>query len=336
MRTGTSMALFCAMALLCEISIPADAGTITVTNTNDSGPGSLRQALIDAQDGDTIAFDLSLPATISLTSGELVINKNITVMGPGPDLLTVARAKSAPNFRIFHVMPAHTSTIQGLRITNGYTTAGPVSGGGIYNDHSNVTVTRCVVADNSARGRGGFSGGGIGNHGGFSGSAALTINDSVISDNNVIDGITTNIGGGIYNFGLGGSATVTINNSTIGGNQAFQGGGLFTDGGVPGSIAVVTINNSTFSGNYADQFAGGIVNEGNEGGQATVTVTNSTFAGNSSCNCNFFAGAIFNDGDTHAGGAMLEIGNTIFKGDLTNPANVFNQGGMVISDGYNV
>src|SRR4029078_11949360 len=98
MRTGTSMELFCALALLCAISIPAHAGTITVTNTNDSGPGSLRQALIDAQDGNTIAFDLSLPATISLTSGELFINKSITVSGPGANLLTVARAQNAPAF----------------------------------------------------------------------------------------------------------------------------------------------------------------------------------------------------------------------------------------------
>jgi hypothetical protein len=54
----------------------AYATTITVTNTNDSGPGSLRQALVDSQDGDTIDFDPSLKGqTISLTSAELVINR---------------------------------------------------------------------------------------------------------------------------------------------------------------------------------------------------------------------------------------------------------------------
>src|SRR5215475_13563203 len=315
-------------------AITLRADTITVTKTNDSGPGSLRQALADANDGDTINFAVS--GTIGLTSDELVLDKSVTISGPGANVLTVARAQGAPNFRIFHIAPSRTVTIQGLTITNGYTNDSPVSGGGIYNDHSNVTVNRCVVTDNSARGTGGFSGGGIGNYGGFSGSASLTINDSIISDNNVNDGITSNVGGGIYNFGIQGSATLTINNSTISGNQAFQGGGLFTDGGVTGSIAVVTISNSTFSGNYADQYAGGIMNEANEGGQATVTVTNSTFAGNSSCNCNFFAGAIFNDGNTKPGGAMLETANTIFKGDLTNPANIFNQGGVVISDGYNL
>src|SRR5215469_12184500 len=60
------------------------ANIITVTNTNDSGAGSLRQALADANDGDTINFDVSLQGqTIALTSGELVIDKSITITGPG-------------------------------------------------------------------------------------------------------------------------------------------------------------------------------------------------------------------------------------------------------------
>jgi hypothetical protein len=54
------------MTLLCAIAISAHATTITVTNTNDSGSGSLRQALVDSQDGDTIAFDPSLKGQPSL------------------------------------------------------------------------------------------------------------------------------------------------------------------------------------------------------------------------------------------------------------------------------
>src|SRR6478672_7668187 len=64
------------------------ATTITVTNGNDSGPGSLRQALVDSHDGDTIDFDPALNGqTILLTTAELAIAKNVTISGPGANLL---------------------------------------------------------------------------------------------------------------------------------------------------------------------------------------------------------------------------------------------------------
>ena len=53
----------------------AHANIITVTNTNDSGPGSLRQALADANDSDTINF--AVTGTIGLTSAELLVDKSI-------------------------------------------------------------------------------------------------------------------------------------------------------------------------------------------------------------------------------------------------------------------
>ena len=66
--------------LLCAVASPMRATTITITNTNNSGPGSLRQALADANDHDTITF--SVTGTIGLTSGELLVNKVITISGP--------------------------------------------------------------------------------------------------------------------------------------------------------------------------------------------------------------------------------------------------------------
>ena len=113
--------LICSL-LLCAIGRAAQATTITVINTNDSGPGSLRQALAVVNDGDAINFDSSLNGqTITLTTADLLINKSIIVMGPGANLLTVARAQNASNIRIFHVTSGHTVTIQGLTITNGST-----------------------------------------------------------------------------------------------------------------------------------------------------------------------------------------------------------------------
>jgi hypothetical protein len=113
---------------LCAFSIFVQANTITVTNTNDSGPGSLRQAIADATDGDII--DFAVTGTIGLISGELLVAKNITISGPGAENLEVnGNAKSTG----FHVDPGETVTISGLTIINGYTTG---SGGGIHNDHA--------------------------------------------------------------------------------------------------------------------------------------------------------------------------------------------------------
>lgn len=93
------------------------ANVITVTNTNDSGPGSLRQALADANDGDTINFDPALNGqTILLTTAELAIAKNVTISGPGANLLAVSRDQNAPGFRIFHVAPNHTVIFRGSRL----------------------------------------------------------------------------------------------------------------------------------------------------------------------------------------------------------------------------
>jgi hypothetical protein len=86
------------VVLVCAMAIHAHADTITVTNTNDSGPGSLRQALADANDGDTI--DFAVTGTIGLTSGELLVDKSITISGPGADRLSVYANQASNVFSI--------------------------------------------------------------------------------------------------------------------------------------------------------------------------------------------------------------------------------------------
>src|SRR4051812_19914742 len=102
MRSWGTRFVLGGLLLFCAMAMQARGIMITVTDTNDSGPGSLRQALADAHDGDLISFAPGLHGqTITLTTAELVIDKSITINGPGTNLLGVYRS-SQTSFRIFH------------------------------------------------------------------------------------------------------------------------------------------------------------------------------------------------------------------------------------------
>src|SRR6516164_10217014 len=62
----------------------------TVTNLNDAGAGSLRQAIIDTPSSGTVDFQAGLSGTIPLSTGELLIVKDLTIAGPGSDVITVS------------------------------------------------------------------------------------------------------------------------------------------------------------------------------------------------------------------------------------------------------
>jgi hypothetical protein len=286
-------------ALMCAITTPARPTTISVINTNDSGPGSLRQALAIVNDGDVIDFDPALKGqTIVLTTTELVIDKSITISGPGPNLVAVSRAQDAPAFRIFNVVAGLTVAIQGLTISNG---SAPQfgCGGGILAAGSTLSVMNCTVSNNSTGG----TGGGIC----AENNATLTIESSTLSGNYAGD-----YGGGMANDG-----TITINNSTLRDNR-----GEFAAGGILNGFsnsASLTVSNSTLSGNTTQLHGGGI----NNGGQAVIT--NSTLNGNSGMN----GGAIVNRLGT------LEIKNTVLNRGDVGP-NILNDTGTVTSQGYNL
>jgi N-acetylneuraminic acid mutarotase len=318
---------------------PSPTPTLIVTNTNDSGSGSLRQALADANDGDVIGF--AVTGTIGLTSGELLVAKNITISGPGADNLTVnGNAKST----IFHVTPGEIVAISGLTVINGYTAD---SGGGIHNDHAALTLNNCTISGNS--------GGGIYNDAENSGGALLKINNSSLTENS---------GGGIYNDALGGgvatlsltdssvnnnyfggailsrgwlctfcghgTATVQITNSSITGNGSTPfGGAIYTDSGGPCCPVTLSLTNSTVSGNAGEAVHVSI--------EAATVVSNSTISGNTN-------GGIYTDLGAPTGGSTVVdstmsdnyveiwyggayINNTIF--------NVSPGGHSIVSDGYN-
>ena len=350
MRRTTTFAIG---LLLYAVAIPVHAATITVTNTNDSGPGSLRQALADASDGDTI--DFAVTGIIGLTSSELVIDKSITISGPGPNLLTVS-ASGLQSGSVFHVTTGSTVEIEGLMISDA------LRGSGILNDQATLVVTDCVITNNQSVNGGGIYnvssatltvlnstidtncacavGGGVG--GGISnGKAVLTIVNSTVSNNFALDAHAPGLGQG---GGIDSEGPLTISNSTISRNFAgYVGGGIdgtgtITDstisentaGGPPnpqnapgfgGGIAGGgTIINSTITGNTAwgDDFKGPGVGGGIAGG-ATLMLTNDTLSNNSAT----VGGGISTDGG--------EIGNTI----LNNNSN-FNIDGTINSHGYNL
>jgi hypothetical protein len=236
----------------------------------------LRQALADANNGDTINFDAAInDQIIQLTSAELVIDKNITISGPGPNLLGVSRS-SQTSFRIFHVMPGLAVTIAGLTISGG--DGGQQGGGGILNDHAILTIDNCVVQNNFAAQYN--SGGGIYNDG-SGGSSSLTILNSTVTGNYAYAA-----GGGIYNAADNvGSAAVSLINSTVHGNTAAYnaipiGGGA--RGGIYNSGGTVTITNGIVSNNTAGSF-GPNFPTGNGGGISSygnLTITDSTISGN--------------------------------------------------------
>src|SRR5215467_9112760 len=113
-RRNTVFAIF--VLLLTATVMSAHAATITVTNTNDSGPGSLRQALVAAHDGDTITF--AVTGNVVLTGGGLPVNKNVTILGPGADQLTIDGNQTV---LVFGVFPDKSASISALTIRNAQT-----------------------------------------------------------------------------------------------------------------------------------------------------------------------------------------------------------------------
>ncbi|NEU78557.1 cadherin-like domain-containing protein [Nostoc sp. UIC 10630] len=268
-----------------------DAGTTTnnddtygigfstvVTNTNDSGEGSLRQAILDANalaGADTITFEGSVftdatPDTITLTSGQLVITDALTINGLGASNLSISGNNASA---VFKVDDGNSSNqidvaINGLTITAGKDNS---ASGGIFNVE-NLMLSNDTISSN------------IGRFGGIYNEGTLSLTGSTVSNN------TGDIGG-IINFG-----TLSLTNSTVSGNTGVRYGGISNQGTLLSVTGSTVSNNTTTSGggaagigqlfgtlNLINSTVSGNTSAGNSGGLVTfgiANLTNSTISGN--------------------------------------------------------
>jgi CSLREA domain-containing protein len=313
--------------------------SLVVTNTNDSGTGSLRAALATAAtDGaGNITFDpgmFSTAQTIRLTSGVVNLPAYTTITGPtaanGANLVTVSGGGTQQVFNVAGGVSG--AVINDLNIANGFST----SGGGISNlgsltvNHSSFTGNSASPAGSNTAGSGGaiFSQGGtlaVNNSSFTSNSASppgasssgyggaicsiggtLTVAGSTFSRNSAS---ASNSGGNAYGGAIFSTSTsLTVSNSTFSGNTASAtGSSNIAYGGAIWGVNTVTLSDSTFSGNSATASGSGAQGVGGAIWSAsTLTVTGSIFSGNS---------ASTSAGGINLSGGVLSVGTSLFTSD---------------------
>jgi hypothetical protein len=266
-------------------------GPCVVENTADDGAGSLRAAIGNAA-CTSISFDAALSGqTIALTSGELVIERALTITGPGAGQLAVSGGGSSRVVRVGYGIEA---SISGLTITGG----DAMSGGGIYN-YGTLALADCVVSGNRANSNGGgihnewnqqltlsdctvsgnsaYTGAGIFNSGvailtrsTISGNSAVTKGGGIYQEDGTLAVVASTVaentataGGGLYAYSY--NSVTQLINSTISGNSAsYRGGGVYVD------LGLVRMVLSTITANQAAEGGGGILSNNNIPNQTTV------------------------------------------------------------------
>ncbi|MFO1507584.1 MAG: choice-of-anchor Q domain-containing protein [Lysobacterales bacterium] len=276
-----------------------------VTNCDDAGPGSLRDAVANAASGDMVDLSELTCSTITLSSGQIEIPQDDLYIKYSGEGGTPPAIEANFSSRVFHHTGYGTLKLTGLTITQGSydntdifqlvpayggciyssgnvymigstvdncivkdTRAGDAAGGGIF-AAGNVTLLHSVVTGNTATSTLGADGAGVFTHG------AIDANYTSISDNlaeRYEDYGFGGFGGGIAVVNSG-NAPSQITNSTIEGNQAEVGGGLVVSG-IATYGASITLANTTIYGNTSTYYAAAAYFRG------SVTLANSTIAFN--------------------------------------------------------
>ncbi len=249
---------------------------LTVTNNADSGAGSLRQAIADAAAGDTIQFASSLAnQTITLTSGQLNVTKNLIIDGAAAAGLTISGNNAS---RVFEVQGLATNfALNNLTVANGRTAG---DGGGILTGLQNVlTVENCNFKNNVA-GQGGAI---------VAGNFSTNTIQNCTFDSNQASADTESAGGAIFVKSL---SSLTVRDSEFTNNKGINGGAINN------LLSRLTVENSTFINNdstaggplgqaatgYTRGYGGAIYTDGASDSanpdSGTILISNSRFEGN--------------------------------------------------------
>jgi hypothetical protein len=266
----------------------------SVTSLKDNGPGSLRQIILTAKPGSTITFDAGLGSgTILLTSGDVLISKNLIIRGPDTGMLSISGTHG------IHVELGAIVTISNLTFKDSKLNSNTI----ITNDGI-LTMASSTVSRNALRldPISGLSNGFIVNHKG----GILTLMNSTVSANTGVYPTASNSGGpqisntpvssgqeinGIYNNG----GTLTLIGSKVSANKECD--GIINDNngtlrlsnssvsdndrvGIYYRSGTVTINNSMISGNKYDGITSFNDLVGYTGSGSTLTLMNSTISDN--------------------------------------------------------
>jgi hypothetical protein len=276
-----------AVAAMLAVASPAWAETFTVTNTDDSGPGSLRQAIEDSNADpfveDTATFAPEARGRITLASS-LTVNGPLKIEGPGAEALTISG-----NNLVRPLWVDGNLKLSGVTVLDGRA-SGPNNfdnyGGAVFVENGTLNIEDSVLRNNTAAIRGGA----IYNISGF-----VNVTNSTLSDNLAQ---TVNEGGGaIYNqsfFLL--PCRVNVTGSTLSGNFSYNGGAIHNSkacevnvtggshldnngaaqGGAIHNAGTLTVEDSTVSNNRTTEtFGGGVYARG-----GSFTVRRSTFSAN--------------------------------------------------------
>jgi hypothetical protein len=258
--------------------------TFTVLNNNDTGTGSLRQAVLDANatpGADTITFSPTINGqTIALATALPPITDTLTITGPGPNGITVTGNNAVS---LFTINAGVAATISGLTLTGGKAAA---DGGALLNANGIVTLDNDILQNNTAAG----AGGAVANEGA---NAQLTVTNSTFRANSAATS-----GGALFSTTAG--ARLTITNSAFSSNTAQEGGAIRAGTGTTSTNtgAAITGNSGATNGDGA-----GIRNDG------TMTISATTVALNTGLGV-FDGGGIRNDGS-------LALTNSAVYGNLS-------------------